>query len=534
MGALSAASDRLHLWSPVLVKELRTRMRGARPLWLQAGYVFAMLVVLGATYAAEVGTTGTMGSPLGFRLGHALYLGLFIVQAVLVALIMPGLTAGAISGEQEQRTYEMLASTRLRSRQVVLGKLLSAWLFAVLLLTTSLPLAALCLLFGGVSPAEVMWSYGLIALCALLLAAIGLWWSSAVPRSLLAVMGAYATMGVFMIASGLMTIDPFAFSTSYSPMPSIFAGVNPIGAIYYAANPVPVYGWVIPAGVAGAVVLFLSAALVAASASQRLPLFGPRAGVFVRGLMLLLFAVVAGLVWGSYGQALRGAPAAAGVRMAISLSASALMTGVIALAAVIASGEVREPRRGSFLAWLAGGLSPRRLLQPQVRSAFGFMIVLALVGFSIVLGGLTYFLPSLGGADRHLLYRMAGLTLATVFGSTLLGAGVALEMPGIRGRVALGAGLVVTYLLALLVVAAAPPGPPLLSLKLAYLNPALIALSYVNLPVYGALRGRRGGIMGLGAAETSAAIFVLLGLIGLFGARRAFRRAAAAEEGRRD
>ena len=87
MPTLAQASDRVHLWSPVLVKELRTRMRGSRPVWLQAGYVFIMLLVMGGTYAAEVGTTGTVASTLGFRLGRAMFQGLFIVQAVLVALL---------------------------------------------------------------------------------------------------------------------------------------------------------------------------------------------------------------------------------------------------------------------------------------------------------------------------------------------------------------------------------------------------------------------------------------------------------------
>ena len=525
MPTLAQASDRVHLWSPVLVKELRTRMRGSRPVWLQAGYVFIMLLVMGGTYAAEVGTTGTVASTLGFRLGRAMFQGLFIVQAVLVALIVPGLTAGAISGEQEQRTYELLAATRLRSRQVVLGKLLSAWLFAALLLTTSLPLAALCLLFGGVSPAELMWSYAIVALCALLLAAIGLWWSTVFSRSILAVMGAYATMGAFLIASAVLMIDPFASVAAYMPTPSVFAAVNPFGAIYYAANPVAVYGWSIPAGVAAVAILVLAAGLVAGAASQRLPLLGRRSGIFVRGLMVVLFGVGIFLAMGNYGQDLRMLTSARAARCGIAIAACGLIAALTIIAPIIAAGEMDRPPRGRFLQWVLGGLSPRRILQPQVRSAFPFLLVLGVVGCGVIGASLLYFSPLHRAAWWPLMWRMAMLTLASAFGCSMLGLWAAVAWPGTRGRVVLGVGLLMVYLLTLLIIATAPPGPALLSVQTAYLNPALIALSYFKPTLYSALSTLHGGA-GLGIAATSAALFVLFGVIGFLGANAAFKRQA--------
>ncbi|UCH34495.1 MAG: ABC transporter permease [Armatimonadota bacterium] len=529
MGALATVSDRMHLWSPVLVKELRTRMRGARPAWLQAGYVFAMLVVMGATYAAQVGTSGRFGPSLGFQLGRALYLALFIVQAILVALIVPGLTAGTISGEQEQKTYDMLAVTRLRSRQVVVGKLFSAWLFAVLLLTTSLPLAAMCLLFGGVSPAELMWSYGIVALSALMLAAVGLWWSTAVARSLLAVVGAYATTGGLLVLSGMLVFDPVATGVGYTLAPSIFGAVNPFGAIYFASNAVAVYGWNIPTGVAGAGLLVASAALLAAAASQRLPLLGRRRGVVVRALMLLIFALFAFLAVGNYGQALRGAVTPGTMRIVCALSACLIISLLLLLVPVIGAGELESSPRRRFLSWLVGGLSPRRILQPQVRSALPFLVILALVGFGTVIGGLWFFAPKHSATWLDPLLRGAALALAAVFGCSMLGVWATLLMPGLRGRLVLGATLVIVYLLTLLVVATAPSGPRLLSVQLAYVNPAVTALSLAKPQLYASL-GTLHGWAGLGVIGTSAAIYVVIGMVALAGAAVAFRRHVSPEE----
>ncbi|HUT74869.1 MAG TPA: ABC transporter permease [Armatimonadota bacterium] len=527
MGTRSAMADRLHLWSPVLVKELRTRMRGARPAWLQAGYVFAMMVVMGFAYAASAGLSVNPYGPMGFQLGRTLYKAILITQAVLVALIVPGLTAGAVSSELEQKTYDMLASTRLRSRQVVLGKLLSAWLFAALLLTTSLPLAALCLLFGGVSPAEVLWSYGLAALTALLLAAIGLWWSSLVARSLVAVVGAYATMGAFMIGSAVLIILPNPMlGSSYPPGPSVFAALNPVAAVFYATETPPVYGHPTPAGAAAAVLLVLTALLLAAAASQRLPLLGRRCGIKVRGLMLVLFVIFTALAVGNLGEGLRASHAPADVRRSIGVAFFALITLVMALTPVIAVGEINDPPREGFARWLAGGLSPRRWLQPQVRSAFPFLALLALAGGGIILGGLRYFVPALTAAGLRPLWGMIILTIAATFGLSMVGMWMALAMPGFRGRVTVAVGIVITYLVTLVVAggaaAAAASGAPMPGAALVHLNPAVAALYLAG--VFASIKGVHLYSSLRSAVTVTSGIYIAAGLVGLAGAGTSFRR----------
>ena len=56
-------------------------------------------------------------------MGRTFFEILFYSQAVMIALITPALTAGAISIEREQRTFEMLRGTILRPRSIVWGKL---------------------------------------------------------------------------------------------------------------------------------------------------------------------------------------------------------------------------------------------------------------------------------------------------------------------------------------------------------------------------------------------------------------------------
>ena len=65
------------------------------------------------------------------------------------SLIAPAFTAGAISLEREKQTLDMLVSTPMRPGGIVVGKLLSALAFVVLMIVAAIPISALVLMYGG-------------------------------------------------------------------------------------------------------------------------------------------------------------------------------------------------------------------------------------------------------------------------------------------------------------------------------------------------------------------------------------------------
>lgn len=525
MQTLAAISDRVHLWSPVLVKEMRTRMRGSRPAWLQAVYVFIMLVVIGFAYVGmtdfgrNAGAGAGMRPGQGFQMGLDLFYVLLISQAVLTALVIPGLTASSISSEQEQKTYEMLAVTRLRSRQVVIGKLLSAWMFAALLLTTSLPLAAICFLFGGVSPAEIIWSYVILALVALFMAAIGLWCSALVSRSLLAVVAAYVMSGGYVII-GLTTVAAASFRGHGTP---ILASLSPLTVPQYAGASAPVFGVEVPTSAVAAVLLALAAALCAAAASQRLPLMGLRRGIIVRTLALVLFTATVLILVGNDFEVLRRAHASPDLRREAGGLFALLLLLFMALPAVFAAGEVEPRAQGRFGAWLTQGFSPRSLLRPQVNSAFPFLLLMVCAGAGAIALGLAFFAPGTGHLWAGPFWLCVGLAAATTFGLSMIGMWLALALPGIRGRVLLIAAVVVLYLISLAYAAGSVSSGD--DSLLMYLNPMIVAYSIVDSP--SALKVHAPVTH---AAMLSVGFYIGLGLIGLIGAASAFRRIAATPE----
>src|SRR5436309_3535471 len=107
------ASLRELTWdNPVLVKEFRTRMRGARAYWVLLIYVLLLTLVVAFMYLNwyAQSSAGGISHQAASATGRALFQVLFSLQAGLVALITPALTAGAVTIEREQQTYQMLAT----------------------------------------------------------------------------------------------------------------------------------------------------------------------------------------------------------------------------------------------------------------------------------------------------------------------------------------------------------------------------------------------------------------------------------------
>jgi len=237
--------------NPVITKELRGRMRGARTYWLLFGYLLLLSLILFFSYLGwwnqHTNEMERGSASAGFTIGRTFFQTLFYSQAVMIALITPALTAGGISVEREQRTFEMLRGTILRPRSIVWGKLASSVSFVALLLTSSLPLLSLCFLLGGVSPGEVFFAYILLVGDAFLFGAVGLCWSAYAANTATATVLSYATLIVFFVVTA-----PFAASVVFgnggTPNTGLCA-LNPVGAVVGAVIPEHYYGWTLPAWV---------------------------------------------------------------------------------------------------------------------------------------------------------------------------------------------------------------------------------------------------------------------------------------------
>ena len=143
---------------------------------------------------------------------YSSFLGLYgfvaTMEFVLLLFIIPGLTAGVISGERERQTLDLMLTTRLKASDIVIGKLVQGLSTVFLLIVSSFPILALVFIYGGVTVADV----GLLLLCyvvtAVLLGSAGLFCSAAARRSTIATVAAYSV--VVLLTAGTLVANYLA------------------------------------------------------------------------------------------------------------------------------------------------------------------------------------------------------------------------------------------------------------------------------------------------------------------------------------
>lgn len=169
--------------NPVLVKELRGRMRGPRAFVLLTIYLGILSGAMLLLYLA-VAENANSDLNAGRRIGQALFYVVALVALIEVCVITPLLTAGSISGEKERETYDLLISSLLSPWQILWGKLAAALAYALLLVLSIVPLMSLAFLFGGVGLSEVLIALAGMLVTAVFYACIGVFWSATMRSTL--------------------------------------------------------------------------------------------------------------------------------------------------------------------------------------------------------------------------------------------------------------------------------------------------------------------------------------------------------------
>jgi ABC-type transport system involved in cytochrome c biogenesis permease component len=102
---------------------------------------------------------------------------------LMVAVLAPAATAGAISSEREHQTLELLAVTPISSVAIVLGKLLSALAWVFVLILASIPVTAIVFVFGGVAPDDMLRGYVVLFATVIGLGSVGIFFSALTRRT---------------------------------------------------------------------------------------------------------------------------------------------------------------------------------------------------------------------------------------------------------------------------------------------------------------------------------------------------------------
>ncbi|HLK55165.1 MAG TPA: ABC transporter permease subunit [Chthonomonadaceae bacterium] len=366
--------------NPVLTKEMRVRMRGAKAYWLLLGYLGFLALLLLFQYFNfynTISTTGVGGSEAAQK-GGELFLWIIIPQIFLVLFITPAITSGSLTIENEQQTMDMLAMTRLPRSSIVLGKLLSAVAFTALLIVSSLPLLSVCFMLGSVDPWQVVSVYLELLGGSVAIGALGLMWSSISRSTTAAVIMTYISL--FLIG----IFGAFVFAAYVAPggtggslWESLFRalGLTWFGDAFFGMKSIDGLGLTLLCIVAGM--------LLTAIATVRLEMWPDRKAYILRGFTLLVISVqllILNTAWVDWFYHFKNQIAAKQAPSGI-LVITALLVALVT--PIFATGDLSQYEARTFWKYLCWGWTRRGIVRGKLTSGLPFLLLLTLFCFAL-------------------------------------------------------------------------------------------------------------------------------------------------------
>ena len=216
--------------NPLVKKEIKTSSRSVK---LSVGlFVFELIISL--IWLLSIGIImhfqdiPTLSSQQDFLFFFPIFA---IAEASIVALIMPILTAGSISGEKERQTFDLMLTTPLSPFKIALGKLYSAFVKIMLYIIGSLPILAIPFITGSLP----WYLLGLFFLCLVVLScfsgSIGLFCSSISRNTISALIKTFIFYLLFFGGTFIPLIVTSFDRHKPSIIPILFFLINP-GVIF--------------------------------------------------------------------------------------------------------------------------------------------------------------------------------------------------------------------------------------------------------------------------------------------------------------
>jgi ABC-type transport system involved in multi-copper enzyme maturation permease subunit len=209
-------------FAALLTKELRSRLRRERTVWVIIVYVLLMSLLGWVIVGRWTNTSNYYYSSSAFSdAGTTLYTFLSMIQLFFILFVTPAFTSTAVNGEKERQTFELLLCSRLSSFALISGKLVAGLINALLLVAGTIPLFSLVFFFGGVSPQQELAALLLYIVTALQAGTFGLLCSTIIKRPTISTVVTYLS-GAFWLVSPVLALYLAAIVTQGSSSPSTY------------------------------------------------------------------------------------------------------------------------------------------------------------------------------------------------------------------------------------------------------------------------------------------------------------------------
>ena len=190
-------------WSAVRTVAVRMTCQRVRSTRWQGMLVVwgVVLVLLCGGLTALAGMTGSEAedtAPVLYDLTVCFVLGIGLI-------IAPTLSATSVNGDRADATLALLQATRLRSQEIVVGKLVAAWSAALAFLAVALPFLVVFTLLGGAAWLTLAGHLLILVVTLGAVCAIGLGFSAATARTSASAVLTYLVVAGLVIGSPIIT-----------------------------------------------------------------------------------------------------------------------------------------------------------------------------------------------------------------------------------------------------------------------------------------------------------------------------------------
>ncbi|MBI4557067.1 MAG: hypothetical protein HY706_05730 [Candidatus Hydrogenedentes bacterium] len=201
---------------PLVALELTRRGRAKRTYVVRTLGIGVITAILFLTWLVS-GSSPNSGENFGNLLNSLA----FFFQAGVVLVYAPICTAPLIAQEKEERTLGLLLLADMRGHDIVLAKLLSAFLEIELLVLSVLPMLAFAMFFGTVSIGDVIENLTLFTTAAFTACAVGLLCSTFAERPATAFLTTMLSSG-----TGLIVGNYWRFEIGLGPVCLVEIGIG--------------------------------------------------------------------------------------------------------------------------------------------------------------------------------------------------------------------------------------------------------------------------------------------------------------------
>ncbi|NLZ80305.1 MAG: ABC transporter permease [Clostridiales bacterium] len=107
-----------------------------------------------------------------------LYSIMVYIEFAMFILIIPAITASGITGEKERKTFDLLLSSKMKPRDIILGKIESSLNMVRILAFSSFPILTLAMVYGGIRLRDLFFVFIYLIISSFFVGSIGIFFSS--------------------------------------------------------------------------------------------------------------------------------------------------------------------------------------------------------------------------------------------------------------------------------------------------------------------------------------------------------------------